>query len=167
MLSSNIQLTCAIFVSLNTFRAFLNGVGVRGDTHNKVLLMRGVRKGSSPELASSTPGVCSVVFVKLTWTFSQAGVDVWTLLEFTGELRNCEGENCKSLMGVAPLGLLKDTSVLTLWLKSWSADWRYRVKDYASHKKLIKNKECSRKKIKFFKLESINLWRILFFYALV
>lgn len=63
-------------MSFNTFRAFLNGVGVRGDTLNKVLLMRGVRKGSSPVLVSSKPGVCSVVFVILTRVFSLAGVEV-------------------------------------------------------------------------------------------
>lgn len=60
------KLTCAIFVSFNTFRAFLNGVGVRGDTLNNVLLIRGVRKGSSVELVSSKPGVLRVVFVRLT-----------------------------------------------------------------------------------------------------
>ena len=59
------KLTCAIFVSFSTFRAFLNGVGVRGDTLKIVLLMRGVRKGSSVEVVSSKPGVFSVVFVML------------------------------------------------------------------------------------------------------
>ena len=59
------KLTCAIFVSFSTFKAFLNGVGVRGDTLKIVLLMRGVRKGSSVEVVSSKPGVFSVVFVML------------------------------------------------------------------------------------------------------
>lgn len=84
----------------------MNGVGVRGDTFNNVLLMRGVRKGSSLMLVSSTPGVCSVVFVTLTCIFSLAGVEVWTLLECTGEFRNCEGEKGRDFIGVAPLGLL-------------------------------------------------------------
>ena len=43
----------------------MNGVGVRGDTLKIVLLMRGVRKGSSVEVVSSKPGVFSVVFVML------------------------------------------------------------------------------------------------------
>lgn len=55
----------AIFASFNTFRAFLNGVGVRGDTLNNVLLIRGVRKGSSCVLVSNMPGVCRVVFAML------------------------------------------------------------------------------------------------------
>ena len=128
-----VQLTCAIFASFNTFRAFLNGVGVRGDTFNKVLLIRGVRNGSSAELVSSKPGVCRVVFVVLTWVFSLAGVEVWTLLVFTGEFRNCEGENGKDFIGVAPFGLLKEGSVLALWLASVSPDWRWQSRNCYIH----------------------------------
>lgn len=47
------------------------------------------------------------------------------MLLFTGELRNCEGENGRDLMGVAPFGLLKDTSALTEKLAPKSPDFLF------------------------------------------
>lgn len=102
----------------------MNGVGVRGDIFNKVFLIRGVLKGLFLELVFSKLGVCRVVLVVLIWVFLLVGVEVWILLVFIGEFKNCEGENGNDFIGVVFFGLLIEGFVLVLWLVVVLLDWR-------------------------------------------
>lgn len=99
-------------VSLRIFKAFLNGVGVLGDSCNKFRLILGVRWSTSLLLfVSVTVGVFKVVPTIEVQVFWVVGVEV--LLLAPGELRNCDGENGSDFIGVQVFGLLKILSDLS------------------------------------------------------